>query len=121
MPVGGDHGELVTRRHGVRPLLAATGVSIAGDGAFITAVPLLAASITKNPAAVATVTAAVYVPWLLFGLPAGVLADRWPKRLVMISADLFRAVALGLFCVLLATGSTSIDRKSTRLNSSHGR
>lgn len=103
-----ERGEPVRRQRGVGPLLASTGVSIAGDGAFITAAPLLAASLSDNPTAIATVSAAVYVPWLFVGLPAGVLADRWPKRLVMISADLFRAVLLGLFCILVVTKSASI-------------
>jgi MFS family permease len=79
----------------VVPLLAATGISVTGDGAFITAAPLLAAALTHDPVGVASVTAGFYVPWLVAGLPAGALVDRWPKRRVMVAADVVRACLLG--------------------------
>jgi MFS family permease len=92
----------------VGPLLAATGVSVTGDGAFLAAAPLLAASLTRDPFAVATVTAAFYLPWLLAGLPAGALVDRWPRRHVMVTADLVRAAVLATLAVLALVGQASI-------------
>src|SRR5688500_9415891 len=53
------------RRRGLRALVAATAVSSVGDGAFIAAAPLAAAVVTRNPTAVAIVTAAEYLPWVL--------------------------------------------------------
>jgi len=88
---------------GVAPLLVSTGVSVAGDGAFAASAPLLAASLTHSPLAISTVTVATYVPWLVIGLPAGALVDRWPKRLVMVTADLVRAGVLAVLCVLVWT------------------
>lgn len=79
-----------------------------GDGAFLAAAPLLAASLTRDPLAVSTVTAAFYLPWLLVGLPAGALVDRWPRRLVMITADLLRAGVLTALAVLMATGHAAL-------------
>lgn len=93
---------------GVAPLLVSTGVSVAGDGAFIAAAPLLAASLTGNPLAISTVTMATYVPWLFVGLPAGALVDRWPKRRVMVTADLVRAAALGGLCALVWANHASV-------------
>lgn len=92
----------------VVPLLAATGISVTGDGAFLAAAPLLAAYLTRDPLAVASVTAAFYTPWLLVGLPAGALVDRWPRRLVMITADLIRAGILTGLAVLVATGHAAL-------------
>lgn len=94
---------------GVVPLLVSTGVSVSGDGAFIAAAPLLAASLTKSPIAISMVTLATYVPWLLVGLPAGALVDRWPKRLVMVTADLARAAALAGLCLLIWSGHASVS------------
>jgi len=88
----------------VVPLLAATGISVSGDGAFIAAAPLLAAALTRDPVAVSTVTAAFYVPWLIAGLPAGALVDRWNRRRVMVIADLVRAGALAALAALVVTG-----------------
>ncbi|WP_424709572.1 MFS transporter [Kitasatospora acidiphila] len=90
------------------PLLASTGISVTGDGAFLAAAPLLAASLTHNALEVSTVTAAFYAPWLVAGLPAGALADRWPRRAVMISADLTRAAVLTGLALVIATGHTSL-------------
>ena len=91
----------VNRRQLV-PLLASTCISVTGDGAFIAAAPLLAATLTRNPVAVSTVTAGFYIPWLLFGLPAGALVDRWPRRAVMVTADLIRGCVLaGLTAAIL--------------------
>lgn len=93
---------------GVAPLLFSTGVSVSGDGAFIASAPLLAAALTKSPLAISTVTLATYLPWLLVGLPAGALVDRWPKRLVMVTADLVRAAALAGLCVFIWSGHASV-------------
>jgi MFS family permease len=41
-----------------------------------------------------TITAAVWLPWLIIGLPAGAWVDRLPPRAVMIAADLVSAVVL---------------------------
>ncbi|MFC7547178.1 MFS transporter [Plantactinospora sp. GCM10030261] len=88
----------------VLPLLASTGISVTGDGAFIAAAPLLAVTLTRDPVAVASVTAAFYIPWLVFGLPAGALVDRWPRRTVMVAADLARAAVLAFLVAALAAG-----------------
>lgn len=90
------------------PLLAAAGVSVTGDGAFQVAAPLLAVSLTRDPFAVSTVTAAFYLPWLIAGLPAGALADRWPRRRVMLVADTVRALLVGLLAVLVAVGHAGL-------------
>jgi MFS family permease len=84
-------------------LLASTAISVTGDGAFIAAAPLLAASLTRDPFAIATVTAAMYVPWLLVGLLAGALVDIWPRRRVMVTADLVRGGLLAVLALLVQT------------------
>src|SRR6266545_5562297 len=99
MQAVGQRGNVKAR--GVGPLLASTGISVTGDGALIAAAPLLAASLTHNPVAVSTVTAAFYLPWLLTGLVAGVLVDRWARRPVLVTADLVRAVILTVLAALV--------------------
>lgn len=92
----------------VAPLLFATAISVTGDGAFTVAVPLLAAALTRDPLTLSVVSASAALPWLLFGLHAGALTDRWPRRRVMIVADLVRAGTLAGFVALLAAGHASI-------------
>jgi predicted MFS family arabinose efflux permease len=90
------------------PLLISTGISVTGDGAFLAAAPLLAAAVTTNPVAVSTVTAGFYVPWIVVGLPTGVIVDRLPRRRVMIIADLARACVLAPLVVLVLTRLVSV-------------
>ncbi len=88
--------------------MAATATSSVGDGAFIAAAPLAAAVVTRNPTAVAAVTAAEYLPWVLVAPFAGYYVDRWPKRTTMIVADLVRAVLVAVLALMIATGLASI-------------
>jgi MFS family permease len=64
-------------------LWLAQGVSNLGDGVYVTALPLLAATLTRKPLPVSAVVFAEWLPWLLFGLLAGALLDRWDRRRVM--------------------------------------
>jgi MFS family permease len=76
-------------------LWSASAGSNLADGIFWIALPLLAIRLTDSPALVAGVTIASRLPWLLFSLVAGALADRLDRRRTMILVDLFRAGLLG--------------------------
>jgi len=77
-----------------RWLLASSWVSNLGDGIALAAGPLLVASQTQSPILVALAALLQRLPWLLLGLYAGALADRLDRRVVVIVADLLRAVVL---------------------------
>jgi MFS family permease len=49
----------------------------------------------------------VTLPWLLFALPAGALADRVDRRLAMVAANVVRAAAVVALAVSLALGLES--------------
>ncbi len=102
-----DRHQGVTTR-GVGPLLGSTAISVTGDGAFIAAAPLLAASLTRDPLAISVVTAAFYLPWLLVGLAAGALVDRRARRPVLVMADLVRAVILAALAASVLTGAATL-------------
>src|SRR5690348_15475611 len=70
-----------------------------GDGIRLAAFPLLAAGITRAPAAVAAVTAVQGLPWLLVGVGAGVVVDRSDRRRVMLAVDCARAVVIAALAV----------------------
>ena len=63
----------------VRLWIAAT-VSNLGDGVTLAALPLLAAALTRSPTSIAVVSFAGTLPWLLFALVSGALADRLDRR-----------------------------------------
>lgn len=79
-----------------------------GDGLMMAAGPLLVASQTHNPALVAAAAMARQLPWLLFGLVAGALADRLDRRVVVMAMDGARAVVLAGLCAVIYTGHVNI-------------
>jgi MFS family permease len=89
-------------------LWLAQGVSNLGDGVYVTALPLLAATLTRDPLPVSAVMFAEWLPWLLFGLLAGALLDRWERRRVMWTVDAARLVIVGGFAVAVLLGWASI-------------
>jgi len=91
-----------------RWLLASSSVSNVGDGIALAAGPLLVASQTRDPLLVAMATLLQQLPWLLFGLFAGALADRLDRRVLVVTADLLRTVVLALLVTTIATGEVSI-------------
>lgn len=79
-----------------------------GDGVLLAAGPLLVASITLAPFAVAMAFFAQRLPWLLFGLFAGAIVDRLDRRLLVIVVDIFRATVLGLLAASIALDLDSL-------------
>ncbi len=86
-----------------RWLLASSWVTNLGDGITLAAGPLLVASQTHNPLAIAMAVFLQRLPWLMFGLYAGVLADRVNRRLIVIITGLVRAAILLLLTVSILT------------------
>jgi len=89
---------------GFRWLLASSWTSNLGDGIGLAAGPLLVASHTRSPVLVAMAALLQRLPWLLFGLWAGAIADRFDRRLLVVVADLLRAVVVAVLCVAITTG-----------------
>jgi len=91
-----------------RWLLASSWTSNVGDGIALAAAPLLIASMTSSPILVAAGAVLQFLPWLLFGLYAGAIADRFDRRRMVMFANAARAVVLAALCVFLATGTANI-------------
>lgn len=91
-----------------RRLWSATLLSNLGDGVRAAAFPLLAATLTRDPVLIAGVAIAGELPGLLFGLPAGVIADRLNRRRLVIIVDIVRVVLLATMMVLVAAHAATI-------------
>jgi len=90
-------------------LWTAGAVSNLGDGVVLAAMPLLAASLSHNdPVTVALVATAGTLPWLLFSLVGGAIADRTDRRRTMAVVDGMRFVAMAALAVALLAGAESI-------------
>ena len=91
-----------------RWLLASSWVTNFGEGITLAAGPLLVASQTRNPLAVAMAAFLQRLPWLLFGLYAGVIADRLNRRAIVMATGLVRAAILLLLTALILTHRVDI-------------
>jgi MFS family permease len=79
-----------------------------GDGVRLAAFPLLAAQLTRSPAAVAAVTAVQGLPWLLIGAGAGVIVDRSDSRRLMLIVDITRAAIIAALAVAVLAHSAGL-------------
>jgi MFS family permease len=83
-------------------------VSSVGDGAFVSALPLLAVTVTRDPRLIAIVSASFYLPWLLLSLPAGALVDRSDRVSLMWRAQAVQAAVVAAIAVLAALRAADI-------------
>lgn len=91
-----------------RWLVGSSWLSNLGDGIVLAAGPLLVASQTSDPLLVALAALLQRLPWLVFGLYAGVLADRVDRRTLVIVADLLRVAILTGLALTLVTGVVNV-------------
>lgn len=87
-------------------LWVASVVSDLGDGVRLTALPLLATQITRDPLLISGIMVAEGLPWLAFTLFAGVWIDRVDRRKLMARVQFIRmavvlVLALSLIWVLV--------------------
>ncbi|MES1212847.1 MAG: MFS transporter [Leifsonia sp.] len=93
---------------GFNRLWTAAIASNLADGIGRTAVPLIATTLTRDPALIAGLSAVTFLPWLLFGIPAGMLLDRVDRRIAMAVANSLRFAVAALLAVLITTDSLTI-------------
>ena len=88
-------------------MLLQTGQLLSAGGTQITSIayPLLVLSVTGSAAKAGFVAFARLVAMVLFALPAGLAADRWSRKALMIGADVVRLLAVGALAVAILSDS----------------
>jgi MFS family permease len=86
-------------------LLLQTGLLLSSGGSQMTAIayPLLVLTLTGSAAKAGLVAFARLFAMAVFALPAGLAADHWSRRRLMIAAHGVRAVAIGTLAGLVAS------------------
>ncbi|HEV8681326.1 MAG TPA: MFS transporter, partial [Actinomycetota bacterium] len=101
--------ESLLRQSNFFNLLAAQTVSQLGNQVSALALPLLAILVVRaSPFQVAMVGAVQLLPFLLLSLPAGVWADRLPRRTILIVCDLGSALLVLSIPVAKAAGMLTL-------------
>jgi MFS family permease len=94
--------------HSFRWLLASSAISNIGDGVALAAGPLLVASLTQDPLLVSFALLAQQLPNLIFGIPAGAIADRFDRRRIVAAVNLVRAAVLVVLAATIVGEAVSI-------------
>jgi MFS family permease len=81
----------------------ANAVSYAGDGALVSALPLFAVTVTKDPRLISLVSAAMFLPWLLLSLPAGAIVDRHDRVALMWRSQTVQFAVMAVLTILIMT------------------
>ncbi len=91
-----------------RFLFVGQSLSTFGDAAATIAVAFAVFGIGGSATQLGIVLAARYVPLAGFLLVGGVVADRFPRRRLMLSSDVVRALAQGTLAALLLSGKAEV-------------
>jgi predicted MFS family arabinose efflux permease len=91
-----------------RWLLASSIITNVGDGIALAAGPLLVASQTRDPLLVSMAVLSQQLPNLLFGVPAGAIADRLDRRRIIAGVNLARGAVLAVLGGTIAAGAVDI-------------
>ena len=83
-------------------------VSLLGDGIYVVAIAWLVYDISNAPSALGLVGLAWTLPQVATLLLAGVVTDRYERRLVVIVADVLRVVAIGSLGLLALAGAVEL-------------
>ncbi|MEV2231424.1 MFS transporter [Streptomyces phaeochromogenes] len=73
---------------------ASRGVSKLGSALTMVALPLLVFNLSGSPALTSLMVVADTTPMILFGMVGGAVGDMWPRRTIMVLADICSALAL---------------------------
>ncbi len=81
-------------------LVAGQVISQVGDSFLLVAMLVIVRTLTSSPLALAGLAASIGLPTVLFGLFAGVMVDRFDRRLVMLVSDVIRGLVVLLLLLV---------------------
>lgn len=104
MGVLGAYRRLLANRPLTR-LLVGEFISSIGDWLYLVALLIIVYDRTKSPVVLGIVGAARVLPYVVFSIPAGILADRIDRRAILLVTDLCRGACMLLLAVLVMNGA----------------
>jgi MFS family permease len=96
---------------GNRPLiqlLLGEFISGIGDWLYIVAIFVVIYRESGNAALVGAFGAIRLLPYVVLSVPAGIVADRFDRRMVLLVSDLYRGALMVVMAVLIATGGPTL-------------
>jgi H+ antiporter protein len=96
------------RNRDYRLLFAALAISLTGDGIWVVAIAFQVIELGGGPVQLSLVVACFSVGLIGFILVGGIVADRLPRRQVMLTADIVRAAVVAIVAILALTEGLEI-------------
>ena len=96
------------RHRDFRLLWTGLAVSLAGDGMWLVALAWQVIELDGGPVQLSIVATAYSLGLIGLMLPAGIVADRLPRRMVMLTEDLLRAATVAVIAVLSVTDALEL-------------
>jgi MFS family permease len=93
---------LLLRNGPLTRLLAGEFVSSIGDWLYLVAILLLVYEVSNDPLVLGIVGAARVLPYVFLSIPAGILADRLDRRLILLVTDVARGALMLVMAALVA-------------------
>ena len=89
-------------------LLLGEFISAVGDRMYLVALLVLIYRESHDAVVLSIVGAVRLVPYLVLSIPAGVIADRFDRRYVLLMSDIGRGVCMVILAVLVVTGGSVV-------------
>ena len=99
---GGSAYRRVLRNPALVRLLVGETVSSIGDWLYLVAILVVVYQVTADPVILGIVGAARLVPFVLLSVPAGIVADRYDRRTILLVTDLVRGALMIVLALLVS-------------------
>jgi MFS family permease len=96
---------LLLRNGPLARLLAGEFISSIGDWLYLVAILILAYEVSNDPLVLGIVGAARVLPYVFLSIPAGILADRYDRRLILLVTDVARGALMLVMAALVAVNA----------------
>jgi MFS family permease len=91
-----------------RLLFASQALSVLGDRVTSVALPFAVLSVGGGVRDVALTSTAQFLPFVVLAVPAGVWADRWHRKRILVASDTVRLLTQAVAAALLLSGSAQV-------------
>jgi len=100
----GIYVELFRRNRALARLLAGEFISGIGDWLYLVAILVVVYAESRSPVLLGIVGAARILPYVILSIPAGIVADRFDRRMVLLVTDVARGILMLLLVVAVGAG-----------------
>ena len=108
MNLFGIYVDLFRRNRALARLLAGEFISGIGDWLYLVAVLVVVYAESRSPVLLGIVGAARILPYVILSIPAGIVADRFDRRMVLLVTDVARGILMLLLVVAVLVDAPTI-------------